>query len=44
MEKYCERYRADMSFRFQQFVIKSNERGDEVVQNVPQFRSLTALL
>lgn len=30
-EKYCERRRADMSFRFQQFVLKSNDRGDEVV-------------
>ena len=36
--KYCDRRRADMSFRFQQFVLKSNERGDEVLQRVPQLR------
>jgi hypothetical protein len=41
--KYCERRRADMSFRFQQFVLKSNERGDEVLQCVPQFRHLYTL-
>ena len=42
-EKYCDRRRADMSFRFQQFVLKSNERGDEVLQHVPQLRPFRTL-